>query len=87
MDAVESNMVLTNEHIGTLDNSVNYMTHMLAKFMKETKQNLGNAQGENGSNLSLATASVSTNADGRDTNQTKNSATVVDDIILDNQSK
>ena len=37
MDAAENNMLITNTNIGNLDNSINFMNHMLKKFMKEFK--------------------------------------------------
>lgn len=38
MDAVIIGMVTTNNNIGNLYNSVNHMSHMLVKFMREMKQ-------------------------------------------------
>ena len=38
MDSVENNMVTINHNIRNLENSVNHMSHMLAKFMREMKQ-------------------------------------------------
>ena len=38
MDTIESNIVTTNTNVGNLDNLVNYLSHLLSKFMKEMKQ-------------------------------------------------
>lgn len=38
MDTVESYKITMNTNIGNLYNSVNYMSRILAKFMKEMKQ-------------------------------------------------
>ena len=75
MDAVESNMITTNASIGNLNNSVNYMSCILAKFMKEMKQSTN------------ATASMSTNADESKLTHKNDSTTAIEDIILGNQSK
>ena len=68
-------MITTNKNIGNLDNSVNYMSHMLAKFMKEMKQ---------GTNIP---ALVSTNVDKYKLTYKNDSTTVSEDKILGNQSK
>ena len=75
MDAMESNMITTNIHIGNLDMSVNYMNHMLAKLMKEMKQGTNDP------------ASVSNNADESKLTQKNDSNTVSKDTILGNQPK
>ena len=51
MCVVESNMVTTNTNIGNLNNSVNYMNHMLSKLMKELMQGTNIAPAEIPANI------------------------------------
>ena len=75
MDAVEINMIITNTHISNLDNSVNYMSNILAKFMKEMKQGMN------------VLTSVSTNIDESTLTQKNDSTTVGKDTLIGDQSK